>query len=309
MSNKLHSYPKVWSLGHRAIKDLFAGPVVVQEKLDGSQFSFGIFDGELLMRSRGAYIFVDAVDNLFKPAVETVTRLADAGALMPGWTYRAEAICKPKHNTLAYGRAPRGGMVLFDIDVELEGRIADPAQLAAIGAELGLEVTPTVYAGTVTSPLQLEEFLKRESMLGAVTLEGIVIKNYSRFGEDGKQLIGKWVREEFKELNSGDFKSRNPTRSDVIQAIIAEYRNEQRWTKAVQRLRDLGQLEGSPRDIGKIIAEIPEDVIAECEDDIKQKLFDRAWQDIRRGIVAGVAEWYKLQLAQQQEYATAEETA
>lgn len=36
------SYPQVFNLGHRAVADLFLDPVTVQEKVDGSQISFGI---------------------------------------------------------------------------------------------------------------------------------------------------------------------------------------------------------------------------------------------------------------------------
>jgi ATP-dependent RNA circularization protein (DNA/RNA ligase family) len=36
------SYPSIYALGHRAIRELFDGPVVVEEKIDGSQFSFGV---------------------------------------------------------------------------------------------------------------------------------------------------------------------------------------------------------------------------------------------------------------------------
>lgn len=49
------SYPKVYNLGHSAIKDLFHDEVVIQEKLDGSQFSFGIVDGEFRRRSSAGF--------------------------------------------------------------------------------------------------------------------------------------------------------------------------------------------------------------------------------------------------------------
>jgi hypothetical protein len=39
-----HSYPKLYAMGHRAIADLLLDDVIVQEKVDGSQFSFGLFD-------------------------------------------------------------------------------------------------------------------------------------------------------------------------------------------------------------------------------------------------------------------------
>jgi len=43
----LHSYPSVYAIGHKAIEEIFLGPVLIEEKIDGSQFSWGIIDGEL----------------------------------------------------------------------------------------------------------------------------------------------------------------------------------------------------------------------------------------------------------------------
>jgi len=37
--NHLGSYPSIYNLGHRYLGDLLDGPVVVEEKVDGSQFS------------------------------------------------------------------------------------------------------------------------------------------------------------------------------------------------------------------------------------------------------------------------------
>jgi hypothetical protein len=49
-----HSYPSIYNLGHRALTDLFSGGLVlVQEKVDGSQFSFGLIDGVVRFRSKG----------------------------------------------------------------------------------------------------------------------------------------------------------------------------------------------------------------------------------------------------------------
>lgn len=41
------SYGSLHTIGHRAIADIFHGDVVVQEKIDGSQISFQVRDGEL----------------------------------------------------------------------------------------------------------------------------------------------------------------------------------------------------------------------------------------------------------------------
>lgn len=43
--DSFHSYPAVFNLGHKAIESLLtSGPVIVEEKIDGSQFSFGVDD-------------------------------------------------------------------------------------------------------------------------------------------------------------------------------------------------------------------------------------------------------------------------
>src|SRR3990167_7567137 len=109
-----HSYPSIYNLGHKAVVDILNWPVMVQEKVDGSQFSFGVDDdGSILIRSKGATMYVDAPQKMFSGAVETVKRLA--GVLHNGWTYRGEVLSKPKHNVLAYDRVPTGNIVIGEI--------------------------------------------------------------------------------------------------------------------------------------------------------------------------------------------------
>ena len=55
-----HSYPSIYNLGHKAVVDILNWPVMVQEKVDGSQFSFGVDDdGSILIRSKGATMYVE----------------------------------------------------------------------------------------------------------------------------------------------------------------------------------------------------------------------------------------------------------
>lgn len=94
-----HSYPKLYAMGHRAIAEILLDDVLVQEKVDGSQFSFGKFpiqvgdNGEIIdvgyelkVRSKGATFPVDAPEKMFSKAVETVKSIQHL--LKPGWTYR-----------------------------------------------------------------------------------------------------------------------------------------------------------------------------------------------------------------------------
>lgn len=301
VSDRLHGYPKVWNMGHPAIADLFDGPVVVQEKVDGSQFTFGVIGGRLRLRSKGVEIHgVDGAGKLFEGAVLTATMLANAGKLTEGWQYRGEAMCAPRHNSLTYGRAPKGNVILFDVDVGPENRVAEPGMLAAVASELGLECVPTLYHGTVSSLDQLRGLLDHDSCLGAVKVEGVVVKNYARWGKDGKMLMGKLVSDAFREVHAGEWKKTNPDRTDILDRIREMYRSEQRWEKAIQHRRESGQLLDDPKDIGPLLKEIERDVREECEREIADALFAAFWGDIRRGLTFGFPEWYKRRLSEQQ---------
>jgi hypothetical protein len=54
------------------VTSLLLDPVIVEEKLDGSQFSFGRFGGELKCRSKGAQPNLFAPEKMFDIAVEVV---------------------------------------------------------------------------------------------------------------------------------------------------------------------------------------------------------------------------------------------
>lgn len=288
------SYPSIYALGHAALDGLLDDPVLVEEKVDGSQFSFGVLDGELCARSKGKDLVLSEPEKMFTLAVETAQSLAPD--LTPGWVYRTEYLQKPKHNTLAYARVPERHVILYDVMTGPE-QYAPPEVKAAEAARLGLEVVPVFFHDRLTSLDLLRELAERESCLGGAVMEGVVLKNYGRFTKDKKPMMAKYVREAFKEAHSLAWKASNPTRSDVVQALIQSFRTNARWQKAVQHLRERGDLTDSPKDIGALIREVPADILAEHEAEIKQKLFDYAWPQIQRGVTAGLPQWYKDTLA------------
>jgi hypothetical protein len=179
-----HSYPSSYALGHRYIQKIFDGNVLVEEKIDGSQFSFGRFNGELKVRSKGKEMFFDAPEKLFKRAVEAVSKLD----LKDGYTYRGEVLDKPKHNALTYNRVPQDNVILFDINKDEENYLSrQEKELEAL--RIGLEVVPVMYDGVIDSPEFVKSFLDRESILGGQKIEGVVIKNYNQFGIDSTIMI------------------------------------------------------------------------------------------------------------------------
>jgi hypothetical protein len=289
----IHSYPSIYAIGHKAIDDLFTGPVLVEEKVDGSQFSMGrSWDNELLCRSKGQQIVIDAPEGMFRKAVDVAGSLP----LVPGWIYRCEYLEKPKHNTLTYGRVPASHLIIFDICPGLEEYLK-PHEKKLEAERLGLECVPVLFEGLVTDFEMFKSFMARESVLGGCTVEGVVVKNYALFTMEKKIALGKYVSEGFKEKNAKDWKERNPVGRDFVQELIATYRTEARWHKAIQHLREAGQIEGSPRDIGLLMREVPSDVLKEYGDEIKEALFKHFWKDIHRGLTAGLPEWYKDELA------------
>jgi protein required for attachment to host cells len=165
---------------------------------------------------------------------------------------------------------------------------------------IGLEVVPILFEGKVDSPEHLLSFLKRTSILGGQKIEGVVVKNYHRFGQDKKVLMGKYVSEAFKEVHSASWKESNPSVKDVIQTLIMSLKTPARWNKAIQHLRENGTLTDSPRDIGELIKEVHHDIKKECEDEIKDKLYRYALPSIMRGVVSGLPEWYKEELMKRQ---------
>lgn len=296
---QINSYPKVYNLGHPAIKELLFDPVTIQEKVDGSQFSWLKDEqGTVHFRSKGAVIYPETTDKLFKPAVDHVLSVADE--LEVGTVYRGEVLAKPKHNTVQYSRVPIGNIVLFDMNRDEEYVPCDWDNLTQTADRLGIEPVET-YAievpDTLTNMESLDRWLDMDSQLGGAKIEGVVIKNYHRWGRDGKPLFGKYVSEAFKEQHSKEWKKTNPNRGDVIDQVLAGFNKEAIWQKAKQHLAEKGALANEPRDIGALIKEAQADAWEEAEEQLVAALVRWAKPQVLRALTRGLPEWYKKQLA------------
>lgn len=297
MNTSWHSYPKVWAIGHGYLSELFFDEVIVEEKLDGSQFSFGLFGIELKMKSKNKEFIGSDSEKMFDQAKEVVE--SRRAILKEGWTYRAEYFNKPKHNVLSYNRIPDNNIIIFDINTGEETYLSYEEK-SAEAKRLGLECVPLLYSGKVSSAVQLEQLLEKESVLGGVKIEGFVCKNYLRFGKDKKALMGKYVSEKFKETHNKEWKSKNKGSDSILQLLIHTLRTEARWEKAIQKIRDSGELKNEPKDIGLIVDAIRQDIKEECEEFIKQRLYDWAQSGVLRGVSRGFPEFYKEKLMKRQ---------
>lgn len=290
----LRSYTSPFGFGHRVTQGYLDHPCIVQEKVDGSQFSFGVINGELHCRSKNNEINLCSPEALFSNAVAVVKKLFEEGKLVEGYTYRGECLKKPKHNALAYDRHPIGHIIGFDINYGEECYLPY-AKVKEEFDKLGLETVPLIYEGIVSGVDQLKSFLERVSILGGQEIEGVVLKNYDIFGPDKKVVMVKYVSEKFKEIHRkvwGD-REHQPKQGDIIELITEQFRTPARWEKAIIHLREVGQITDTPKDIGPLLKEVSKDVLEECADEMKEQLFKWAWPQISRKLGHGLPQWYK----------------
>lgn len=295
----LKAFPKIFTIGQNYIIDIFKEPVEVTEKLDGSQFVFGKIDGELHFRSKGKEIFIETADKMFAPSVEYILNIQEK--LPDNVTFYTEMLNKPRHNILEYGTIPKNRLALFGMSTNLDSKFFSAHSQLEIWANiLEIDVVPKIYYGIIDSFDHLMSFMDRESYLGKINIEGLVAKNYYRpfllGGQPMPLMAGKLVSEAFKEVHHNSWGKEN-TSKGKWESFVEGYRTDARWNKSIQHLAEKGELENSPRDIGKLIKEIHSDISEEEKDTIKEFLWKEFGGQLLRRSTAGFPEWYKDMLA------------
>ena len=269
--------------------------VEVQEKVDGSQFSMAVIDGVLTCHSKNKQINLSD-PGMFSKAVETAQMLQAHGELEPGVIYRCEYLSKEKHNTLTYQRAPKNWLVLFDVQKE-NGDYLEHIDLEFVARNLGIDIAPTIYSGPFGEMPSHDDLIERQSFLGGTAVEGVVIKCRTKRSQyDERMLKIKIVSDSFRERHTKDWKERNPGHLELIADIAASLRTESRYRKAVQNLRDRGELTETLKDIGPLMKILNTDLDEEETEYIKDRLFDFFRKQILRGVTKEFPQWYKEQL-------------
>lgn len=288
----MFNYPKVLNYGHRFTKGVLSENNHAEEKLDGSLIRFGVFNNELKVSSKSANIDIDSPPNLFAKGVEHIISIQDK--LTPEYTYVGECFKARRHNTLTYDRVPNNHIMLFEV-LDPYGNPFPYNIKSGMAFDLGLECAAYLGKGIKTLE-EAKKLLDNTSTLGGTKIEGIVIKNYSIVTPDGKFGLTKIVSDEFREKHIKSWKANNPTGKDIVGQLIEELKTEARWMKAIQHLKERGELEESPRDIGNLLKEINLDIIEEEKEYILEKFWNTYKKDILRGCTVGFAEWYKNKL-------------
>jgi hypothetical protein len=258
-------------------------------------------NGVLHARSKGAPQHSDegnfATKGMFKPAIDHLLTLGP----VPGFVFRAETLATPKHNTLKYDSVPAGHLVLFDVE-SLDGGEFHPYRIVDYAGIFGVTAVRPIDLPKPFDLDALRELVQTESQLGGPAMEGIVLKNYTQ-GDPIRlkyPLMGKYVREEFKEKHKRSWKKTNPGFQDTVDSIIASLDTPQRYEKAVQHLRDDGRLTGELKDIGPLMKEVKRDVVDEEREWIADELMKFVVPKVERGVGRGLPQWYKDKLAEGQ---------
>lgn len=297
----LNAIPKVYSLGHRHTQGILEGEIRIQEKIDGSQFSFCFTSGDVPMlecRSKGT-VMLSGNPGMFKQAVDSVQQMAENGQLPSGYVFHCEYLAKPKHNVLTYACIPAGHLVLFDVRNAAGEYLPDEVNTWA--TVLGIQPVPTLYKGSEGASVEFSNIMLGQSILGGTQMEGIVIKNYAKPHPESESgfapMTAKVVSDKFKEKHTNKMPSPKAKQNEFVPGIVARYRTEARWLKAIQHLKESNSLVNGPEDIGPLLKEIEQDVLVEEGDDIAQICLLAHWKEIARGLTGGFPEYYKKLLA------------
>lgn len=272
-------------------------PTYVQEKLDGSQFTFAYIEGNFYARSRGQQLSEDVgIADLFANAYLSAKELCLDGILPPGFLYRCEAFKGPKHNSLKYDRAPKHGFVVYDVQSALNNHFVVPVEMSDM---LDGKVEYVKVIGQWPEGLKLRselvDFLDANqnstSMLGG-PIEGFVFKEYSCSPD---RAVVKVVREQFKELHAlnEEYIKIGPTNG--LERVMEKISGPARYLKALSHLRESGASEGSMRDMPKLLNELHADLDSD-HGEIKDLLWQVFGGQIKKNLGKGLALWLKDQL-------------
>jgi len=291
----LTGYAKIHQMHHRETQKMRGKLLTLQEKIDGSQISFGRIGGKLFVKSHKHMIDIHSPPKMFAAAIGSLSNLALPDSIV----FRGEYLNKPKHNTLTYDRVPERNIIIYDIEVG-DGTndymsVNDVEMNAAL---YGFEVVPTFLVAEFDNIMletdMFEDMLKKQSVLGGTTIEGIVVKCYSMVDCNDKILMAKYVSPKFKEMNGSNARVKNTV--DIVAGIAKKFNTVARYEKAVQHLREDGQILDDMTDIGPLMRELNSDFENECVDDVKDMLYKNYRKKIMRGVTNGFPEWYKARL-------------
>jgi len=299
----LRSYPHVRHVADPTVEGIYEGEIEVEEKVDGSQFRIHLDTAGAIHFGSHRLDFPSFQNNgMFQKAVDicikNLEKVIGVARKYDMYIF-TEFVGKKKQNTLTYDKTPDSFLIVFDVlaDQRWYNR-EDKEQIARI---FGFDCIPRLWLedGKRLSAFVIDELLKNQSYLGGTQIEGIVVKNYGKFFDptkyqwnEGNFLIGKYVRQEFQEMNQKEHAGEHAS----IDKLRGRYNTSARWDKAIQKLTEEGKLVHNMKDLALIIPEVKADIKEECEEDIKTELYKLYGRQVIGSGVKGLPEYYNKKL-------------
>ncbi|MGC8605919.1 MAG: RNA ligase family protein, partial [Desulfomonilaceae bacterium] len=115
--------------------DLRSGKYYIEEKVDGSQFRFGIVGGAMAFGSHNIDYNGYTTDKMFTEAITRAEAMLKNIQVKGDTVFFAEYLQKPHHNALHYARVPQNSFYLFDVMVD--GAFVSPEEVIRWAERLG----------------------------------------------------------------------------------------------------------------------------------------------------------------------------
>lgn len=191
-------------LSSSEVAELLAGPVVVEEKLDGANLGFSVGpDGTLRAQNRGQYLEAP-YHGQFQRLPEWLALHGDGLAAALGENLVAFGEWCAARHSLDYPTLP-DWWLLFDVHDRRQARFWSTTRRDALAATLGLSVVPCIAEGRQTVASLRELVATHTSLFRDGPLEGVIIRRESA---DWLEARGKLVRHDFTQAIDAHWRSR-----------------------------------------------------------------------------------------------------
>lgn len=262
MQNKLIKYLKIHSLGSPETEGILDEVVVVESKIDGSNFRVRYLpeENKLIFGSRNnelsndtdeeQWIAIKSYKKAFKEHKES---------FIPNVIYFSESMQK---HTISYdsGIPDTIGYDIFDLE---RNEFWDWKAAKQAFENIGIPFINVHYEGLLKdiTKEQLNEYIK-QSPYRKEGDEGIVIKCYKKLNPYGRPLFAKIVDLIFKEKNKTVFKGETPKVKTNDEDIVEEYFTKGRFIKAINHFKDDNEIIDMSL-MPKLFKYISEDILSE----------------------------------------------
>ncbi len=268
----LTKYQHVERLGHDDVSGLLDGAVVVQEKLDGANFTVAKHpDKGLILASRNNVISVGGHPSTgFNGAIEYVLDHPGITGLFdvhPDWVLRGEWLTR---HTINYDATRMKKFYVFDVQ-DGEGKYIPISQYAAVMELREIPFLPVIAQYNNPTLDLLQQLTQGPGLYGAAQKEGVVVKRYDFVNKWGRTTWGKLVSADFREANKIHM---GATKRDPVELQFAARVTDEDVLKVIHKIRDTAGTT-TIKDMPQVLGRVWNDAFT-----------DRLWDFVRKERVA-----------------------